>query len=153
MSAAHEALERVYREEADRIWRALLGYTGSTDVASEAVSETFAQALARGDDLSSPRAWVWTASFKIAKGLLVDRNASSYQAEVLAGELPDPVVDLVRALATLPERQRACIVMHDYGDRPVREVASVLGISTPTVYAHLRQGRRHLRTVLEVDDA
>jgi DNA-directed RNA polymerase specialized sigma24 family protein len=50
VSAAHEALERVYREEADRIWRALLGYTGSTDVASEAVSETFAQALARGDD-------------------------------------------------------------------------------------------------------
>jgi DNA-directed RNA polymerase specialized sigma24 family protein len=153
VSARHEALERVYRDEADRMWRALLGYSGSAEVASEAVSEAFAQALGRGDDIASPRGWVWSASFKIAKGLLTERNASPYSAEALHDVLPEPVVDLVRALATLPERQRVCVVMHDYGDRPVREVASVLGISTPTVYAHLRQGRRHLRTLLEVEDA
>jgi RNA polymerase sigma factor (sigma-70 family) len=154
VSVGHEALERVYREEADRIWRALLGFTGSSEVASEAVSEAFAQALGRGDDITSPRAWVWTASFKIAKGLLAVRNAmSSSSAEALLDELPEPVVDLVRALAALPERQRLCVVMHDYADRPVREVAHVLRISTPTVYAHLRQGRRRLRSLLEVEDA
>ena len=155
VSIPHEALERVYREEADRIWRALLGYTGSSEVASEATSEAFAQALGRGDEIASPRAWIWTASFRIAKGLLAERSESSalLSTGVELNELPEPVVDLVRALARLPERQRLCVVMHDYADRPVREVASVLGISAPTVYAHLRQGRRHLRSVLEVEDA
>ncbi len=137
------------------MWRALLGYTGSPDVASEAVSEAFAQALGRGDHITSPRGWVWTTAFRVAKGLLAERRASSASpsTEVGIDELPEPVVDLVRALATLPERQRLCVVMHDYADRPVREVASVLRITTPTVYAHLRQGRRHLRTILEVEDA
>ena len=135
------------------MWRALLGYTGSADVASEAVSEAFAQALGRGGDIRSPRAWVWTSSFRIAKGLLAERDGSPEQSALLSVELPEPVVDIVRALAALPDRQRICVVMHDYADRPVREVASVLSISTPTVYAHLRQGRRHLRSLLEVEDA
>jgi DNA-directed RNA polymerase specialized sigma24 family protein len=152
VSATHEALERVYSEEADRIWRALLGYTGSSDISSEAVSEAFAQALGRGDDIAAPRVWVWTAAFKIAKGLLAMRETTPSMMEE-QNDLPEPVVDLVRALAALPERQRLCVVMHDYADRPVREVASVLRIATPTVYAHLRQGRRSLRSLLEVEDA
>jgi DNA-directed RNA polymerase specialized sigma24 family protein len=128
VSATREALERVYCQEADRIWRALLGYTGGCDISSEAVSEAFAQALGRGDDITAPREWVWTAAFKIAKGLLAIRETTPLLMQE-PNELPEPVVDLVRALAALPERQRLCVVMHDYADRPVREVASVLRIA------------------------
>ena len=45
------------------------------------------------------------------------------------------------------------IVLHDYADRPTREVAAVLGVSVATVHVHLSQGRRRLRTLLEDDDA
>jgi DNA-directed RNA polymerase specialized sigma24 family protein len=149
----HEALERIYRDEAAQIWRALLGYTGSPDIASEAVAEAFAQALGRGDAIRSARSWVWTAAFKIAAGMLSRRDRPPGVAVEGTTVLPEPVVDLVHALSRLPERQRFCVVMHDYADRPVGEVAAVLRISAPTVYAHLRQGRRRLRDLLEEKDA
>jgi DNA-directed RNA polymerase specialized sigma24 family protein len=149
----HEGLERIYRDEAAHIWRALLGYTGSPDIASEAVAEAFAQALGRGDAIRSVRSWVWTAAFKIAAGMLSRRDSPPGIAVEGTTVLPEPVVDLVYALSRLPERQRLCVVMHDYADRPVGEVASVLGIAKPTVYAHLRQGRHRLRDLLEEEDA
>ncbi|MGH2530263.1 MAG: RNA polymerase sigma factor [Actinomycetota bacterium] len=153
MRTPHEALERIYRDEADHLWRALLGYTGSPDVAAESVAEAFAQALGRGDAIRSVRSWVWTAAFKIAAGMLSQRNSPPGVAVEGTTMLPEPVVDLVQALARLPERQRLCVVMHDYADRSVGEVAAVLGITTPTVYAHLRQGRHRLRHLLEEVDA
>jgi RNA polymerase sigma-70 factor, ECF subfamily len=149
----HEGLERIYRDEAAHIWRALLGYTGSPDIASEAVAEAFAQALGRGVAIRSVRSWVWTAAFKIAAGMLSRRDSPPGIAVEGTTVLPEPVVDLVYALSRLPERQRLCVVMHDYADRPVGEVASVLGIAKPTVYAHLRQGRHRLRDLLEEEDA
>jgi RNA polymerase sigma-70 factor (ECF subfamily) len=149
----HETLERIYRDEADHLWRALLGYTGSPDVAAEAVAEAFAQALGRGDAIRSGRSWVWTAAFKIAAGMLSRRDSPPGVAAEGTTVLPEPVVDLVHALSRLPERQRLCVVMHDYADRPVGEVAAVLGITAPTVYAHLRQGRHRLRDLLEEENA
>jgi RNA polymerase sigma-70 factor (ECF subfamily) len=131
----------------------LLGYTGSLDIASEAVAEAFAQALGRGDAIRSVRSWVWTAAFKIAAGMLSRRDGPPGVAVEGTTMLPEPVVDLVHALSRLPERQRLCVVMHDYADRPVGEVASVLGIAKPTVYAHLRQGRHRLRDLSEEEDA
>jgi DNA-directed RNA polymerase specialized sigma24 family protein len=149
--STHESIEDVYREEVDRLWRALLAYSGRAEVASESVSEAFAQALGRGQQIASIRPWVWTAAFKIAGGLLAKRDAPLPSME--PENLPEPVVDLVRALAQLPEQQRLCVVMHDYADRPVGEIASLLRIARPTVYAHLRQGRHRLRSLLEVHDA
>jgi len=36
-------VERLYREQGDRIWRALLGYAGDREIASDAEAEAFAQ--------------------------------------------------------------------------------------------------------------
>src|SRR3954470_12849904 len=54
-------LERVYREESPRLYRALLLFGGSPEVAADAVAEAFAQALGRGDALNAPDRWVWKA--------------------------------------------------------------------------------------------
>jgi RNA polymerase sigma-70 factor, ECF subfamily len=145
-------IERLYREEAGRLWRAVLAYSGRPEVAADAVAEAFAQALAHEGPLRSPARWIWTAAFRIAAGFLKEKAASTPGPHPTE-EMPEPVVDLVRCLAALPERQRLAVVMHDYGDRPVREVASVLGIAPATVYVHLSQGRKRLRTLLEEDDA
>ena len=98
MGTHHEALERIYRDEAAQIWRALLGYSGSPDIASEAVAEAFAQALGRGDAIRSARSWVWTAAFKIAAGMLSRRDRPPGVAVEGTTVLPEPVVDLVHAL-------------------------------------------------------
>ncbi|HKY33920.1 MAG TPA: RNA polymerase sigma factor [Candidatus Polarisedimenticolia bacterium] len=49
------------------------------------------------------------------------------------------------ALATLPARRRAVVVLHEIEDRPVAEIALLLGINDVTVRWHLMRARRELR--------
>src|SRR5437870_8933778 len=63
-------VERIYREDGGRLWRAVLVFAGDPEVASDAVAEAFAQVLRRGRAVRSPGAWVWRAAFRIAAGEL-----------------------------------------------------------------------------------
>ena len=69
-----EGLTRVWREQAPRLWRALVAFTDEPAVASDALGEAFAQAVARGSELHAPERWVWTAAFRIAAGELNERG-------------------------------------------------------------------------------
>jgi RNA polymerase sigma-70 factor (ECF subfamily) len=146
-------LEAVYRQDGPRLWCALVAYSDDPEIASDAVAEAFAQALAAGDRVRSPASWIWRAAFKIAAGELQLRGRS---AALLIHEPPyelgEPLGDLLSALRRLSPNQRVAVVLHDYADRPVPEIASLLGSSTATVYVHLSQGRRRLRTLLEDRD-
>ena len=64
----------------------------------------------------------------------------------------DAALDLRAALAALPPKQRAAIVLHYRVDLPVREVAAILGASTPTAKVHLHRGRNRLRQLLGEDN-
>ena len=48
-------LERLYREQGDRIWGAILAYAGDPELANDAVAEAFAQALRRGEAIAIRR--------------------------------------------------------------------------------------------------
>jgi DNA-directed RNA polymerase specialized sigma24 family protein len=74
LATLDEPFARLYREEAPRLWRAVFALTRSSEIASDAVAEAFAQCLRRGDGVREPRAWVWRAAFAIARGELKDRN-------------------------------------------------------------------------------
>jgi DNA-directed RNA polymerase specialized sigma24 family protein len=54
-----ESIERVYRETGDRLWWALLAYTGDREMASDALAETLARALASQTTIDDPTGWVW----------------------------------------------------------------------------------------------
>ena len=150
MTDARGTLERLYREQGAKLWRALFAFSGDREMANDALAEAFAQVLARGDAIAKPDAWVWTAAFRIAAGQLrARRRAPIGVTERSSYEMPDPVVDLVVALSKLPPKQRMAIVLHDYADRPTDEVARALGSSKATVHVHLSQGRRRLRALLE----
>ena len=144
-------LEAVYRHHRARLWRALLGFTGDPEIASDALAEAFAQAIARGDAVRSPADWVWTAAFRIAAGELKGRRTVPARSEP-AYEMAEPLDDLIRALAAIPRNQRLAVVMHDYADRPTDEIADVLGVTRATVHVHLSRGRRRLRSLLEDRD-
>jgi hypothetical protein len=45
------AIERCYREQGEKLWRALLLLGGDGEVASDAVAEAFAQAIRRGEGI------------------------------------------------------------------------------------------------------
>jgi RNA polymerase sigma-70 factor (ECF subfamily) len=142
----------LYRDEGERLWRAVFAYARDRQIADDAVAEAFAQALRRGDDLREPARWVWAVAFRVAKGELTARNArdGSLPPEP-AYEMPESARDLVAALWRLSPRQRACVVLHHYAGYPVKEIAAMLGSTTAAVKVHLSQGRKRLRAILGED--
>ena len=66
-----------------------------------------------------------------------------------------PDLEVIDAVKQLPPMQRAAIALFYLEDRPVAEIADLLGISTSTCTVHLTRGRRRLADLLgsEVDDA
>jgi RNA polymerase sigma-70 factor (ECF subfamily) len=152
VEAVSDDIEQVYRTEAQKMWRALVGYSGDRQIADDAVAEAFARALHHQQSINDLRAWLWRVAFRLAAADIRKPN----QPPEAAGTLPEPTpeaVDLVTALRRLPERQRIALVLHDYADRPTAEVAATLGCSTATVYVHLSRGRKRLRELLETDHA
>jgi RNA polymerase sigma factor (sigma-70 family) len=150
---AREAADRAFREHGPKLWRSLLAFTGDPDVASDAMAEAYAQLLARGTAVEAHGRWVWRAAFRIAAGELKDRRQRvASVAEVESYEMPEPALDLIRALRDLSPNQRAVAVLRLYVDLPTREVARILGIGQATVRVHLSQARRRLRPLLEETD-
>jgi DNA-directed RNA polymerase specialized sigma24 family protein len=147
-----QTLESVYREHGARLWRSVLLASGSREVADDAISEAFAQALRRGGALRDPAAWVWRAAFRIAAGELKERGRmTTSEVEPVMG-MPEPFVDLWRALAQLPLKQRASIVLADYAGWSHREIAGALGSSASAIGVHVHRARKRLRGLLEDED-
>ncbi|HEY6566373.1 MAG TPA: sigma-70 family RNA polymerase sigma factor [Actinomycetota bacterium] len=141
-------VERLYREQGRRLWAAVFVYARDRSIADDAVAEAFAQLLRREREIHDLGAWVWTAAFRIAGGELQRRA-------VLLHEVPETVhvdefadTEILGAVATLPERQRAAVLLFYYADRPIREAAEILGVSSSTFRVHLTRARRHLSRTL-----
>jgi RNA polymerase sigma-70 factor (sigma-E family) len=64
------------------------------------------------------------------------------------GHSPDDRVVLRAALARLPRRQRAVLVLRFWVDLPVEQVADLMGCSTGTVKSQTSDGLANLRRVL-----
>jgi RNA polymerase sigma factor (sigma-70 family) len=67
---------------------------------------------------------------------------------------PDPTarLDIARALAKLPARKRACVVLRHLVDLSVEETAAVLGISTGSVKSQTHRALRLLEAALSDHD-
>lgn len=152
MVSARRDLEVLYREHGKRLWWALVAFSGDREVASDAASEAFAQALRRGEAIREPLAWIWRAAFRIAAGELKERGRQAPPLSEAMYELPEPAAEVTGALRQLPTQQRAAIVLHYYADRPIREIAELMGTSASTVAVHLYRGRNRLRDLLGDDD-
>jgi DNA-directed RNA polymerase specialized sigma24 family protein len=87
------AVERCYREQADRLWHALVLFCGDQEVANDAVSEAFAQAIGRGPGIDDVDRWVWRSAFNIARGDLKRRGRQTSKVPDLPAEVPTETVD------------------------------------------------------------
>jgi len=146
-------VEAAYRAQADRMWRALFGYTGDREIARDALAEAVARALQNAADIRDLPAWLWRVSFRLASAELKRRAQMRQALEPSSYEMPEPLPELMAALKHLSPNQRLALVLHDYADRPTDEVALTMGCSRATVHVHLSKGRRRIRTLLEEDHA
>jgi RNA polymerase sigma-70 factor (ECF subfamily) len=144
-------IEQTYRDEGDRLYYALLAYTGDPDNAREAVAESFARALASESSIREVTPWVWRVAFRVAAKDLKDRKTLTSASPIEEHPSPEPS-ELFEALAQLSERQRASIVLHYYAGYSLDEIASILGTRKGTIGVHLHRGRLRLRELLEEDD-
>src|SRR4051812_33034196 len=144
----HDGVEAVYRADAERLWRAVYAFAGDADIASDAVAESFAQVLGRGEAVRDPAAWTWRTAFRISAGALKARDPRPPADRPIehTDRYGDP--DLLAALRLLPEAQRAAVILFYYADLPIREIAARLGSNSLAVRANLSRGRRRLRQLL-----
>ena len=155
-AAWSDVVRATYVDIRGPLWRAILAWSASIEVADEAVAEGFAQLLRRGREVRDPAAWVWRASFRLAAGDLQRRRSDgSGSADGLdrlvaaADRLPDDAIDLVRAMAQLSDQQRRCVALVDIAGHTAPSAAEVLGTSAATVRVQLMRARRRLRALLE----
>jgi RNA polymerase sigma-70 factor (ECF subfamily) len=145
--------ERLFQESAPALWRALYGFTGGRrQVAEDALAEAFARAIERDDSVRDPLAYIYRTAFRLASAeLQLDKRQGVLGTDRVAIEAPD-LVDLIRALETLPSKQRAVVILHDEEGYSAAEVAHMIGIAPATVRVHLHRGRKRLRALLGTEE-
>jgi RNA polymerase sigma-70 factor, ECF subfamily len=135
---------------------------GSWSLAEEAVQEAVARAWERserGQHIDSPPAWVATVAGNLLRDgfrrFMVERQVHrrlGERAERAAAEsgLADVErgVDVAKALAALPRRQREVAVYRYYLDLEVGEIALRMGIPEGTVKSTLHRARHSLAQTL-----
>ena len=152
-----EALDQLLADHGRRLQGVAYLIVGSHADAEEVVIDTMVTAWRKVGDLRDPAAlssWLLriatrlalTRRRRIGASLALPPDA----ADRLIGAGPPPIdgVALREALATLPPRMRAAIVLHYYADLTVDAVAATLGRSPNTIKTQLREGLARLRTQL-----
>jgi RNA polymerase sigma factor (sigma-70 family) len=133
-------VEAAYREQAARLYHAVLGYSGDPEIARDALAEAFARAMASKERIDTLVPWIWKVAFRVAAEELRRRRKlrPPEEGEVRA---PDPP-ELFEALARLSPRQRAAVVLHYYAGYSLEEIAEILGTRKGTVGVHLHLSPR-----------
>ncbi len=152
-------------EYCDRMWPRLVGglalQCGDRGVAEDLAQETLVRVWQHWDDLAarpSRDGWVWTVAMNLSKSRW-RRRAAERRARDRSFETTDePAVDVAervavrRAVAELPERQRAAVVLRYYVGLPIKDVAAAMGCAEGTVGAHTSKALVRLGDILGEDE-
>jgi RNA polymerase sigma factor (sigma-70 family) len=141
---------------------------GNREDAQELAQETLSRVLEHWDRLrehDDPEAWAFRTAFNLANSWWRRRVVARRVEELLRrrrGDESVPVdatddeIDLRRAVATLPRRQREAVVLRYFVDCSVSETAARMGCAEGTVKALTHQAIDTLRQTaladLEGDD-
>lgn len=155
MAGQDAALAQFVREQHPRLVGTLGLYTGDLDLAEDLAAEALARVArdwGRIRSMESPGAYAHRISINLAHSWFRRRRAF---ARALTRRGPedrvhrDPdagvVLSVRDAVAELPDRQRACVVLHYLEGLSTPEVAVVLDVDPGTVRSNLHAARETLR--------
>ncbi|MBF8190339.1 RNA polymerase sigma factor [Nonomuraea sp. K274] len=150
----------MYDECRQRVWAYVVSRAGR-QVADEVVSETFAIAWRRLDDVpDSALPWL----LGVARNVLRDNVRAEVRRETLAAELrawtegdvADQVTErmgVLRALAALPEDDREILILVAWHGLSPKEAARVIGCSSAAYRVRLHRARKRLAQAMEPTEA
>jgi RNA polymerase sigma factor (sigma-70 family) len=132
--------------------------TGNRGAAEDAVQEALARAWersGRGEQIENLAAWVTRVAVNLSKSRLRRMRVEARHREELASRPPsdggsssDARIDIRRALADLPRRQRETTVLRYYLGLNVAEIAETLQLNEGTVKTSLFRARQALAAAL-----
>jgi RNA polymerase sigma-70 factor, ECF subfamily len=111
----------------------------------------------KGEEIDSVEGWVTTVALNLARsGLRRIRSERRARARLDASMVGEPPaadrLDVDRALAALPRRQREVAVLRYYLQLSTREVASALELDEGTVKSTLFRARAALAAALGIEE-
>jgi RNA polymerase sigma-70 factor (ECF subfamily) len=141
------------------LYGALFLYCGSRETAEDLTQETLLRVWRNWASVSTmerPDRWALRVAFNLAKSGFRRLRVARRVAELAdaAPPLPTDPTDAIvvrAAVATLPPRQRAAIVLRYFNDLSVADTATVLGCAEGTVKALTSQAVDNLRLRLTTD--
>jgi RNA polymerase sigma factor (sigma-70 family) len=142
--------QRALETHRDDVWRYLRGMVGA-QAAEDCFQETFLAALRAYPRLradSNVRAWLLTIAHRKA----IDQLRRPHEAPLgVTDGAAAPVEqdgEIWSAVATLPRRQRAAVLLRFACDLSHREIASAIGCSEEAARRSLHEGLKRLREKL-----
>jgi len=156
---AADALRLTYASEYRRLVGLARLLVDRREDAEEVVQEAFARTWARlGRVHGDPLAYVRRAVVNQSRGRLRRRRTADAHRPDAAADAESAEIGaargaaaraVVRQVATLPRRQRECVVLRFYADLTVPEIARSIGIAEGSVKSHLHRAMTTLAIELE----
>jgi RNA polymerase sigma-70 factor (ECF subfamily) len=160
--------DRLYEQHVATMIGQVTVLTGDVGAAQDAVQEAWIKAWLRWDKVSAydnPVAWVrkvamntavsrWRRTRRVV-GLSASPGAPAPGDREIDDDSsldPGQLVDLKRAIASLPAISRRVVVLHYLVDLSVDEIAAELGIPAGTVKSRLSRSRDRLASYLNTDE-
>lgn len=153
--------ETFYRRELRPMVALAAAVTGDHRQAEDIAQDALVRAYHHWDRIAGydkPGAWLRRTTINLAlsarnraRRRLTVELASRFGRENEVGLGPAPAVhdDVWSAVRRLPGQQRAAIALHYLEDRPVAEIAEILGCAENTAKVHLHRGRTTLAGLLD----
>ena len=150
-----DGLEALYRQHVSAVFRFAWGLSGDRQAAEDIVSETFVRILTRAPKIETQTALAYF--LVIARNVYLSGLRRSRREVPIPDILPAPERDVaeqldgrtrmqavVRALATLPEGERAALLLRVDHDLPYEEIALALGTSVGAAKVRVHRARLRL---------
>ena len=154
VDAAYSAF---FEAEFTRVTRAVDLIVRDRAAAEDIAQDVFTELLVRWGRISQydiPEAWIRRIAIRRAiRWARRERIRSTLLGWLEPPRPAEPAIDadLESAIRALSPQQRAAVVLHYFEDRPLPEVASLLGCSHATAKVHVFKARRRLAAALGAD--
>ncbi len=147
MSGRDDGYSEFFAREFPPVTRVCFAIVGSRGRAEEIAQDAFLAAFRHWRKVSQyekPGAWVRRVAVRKAIRSRRSESPGLGELEPIAAGPDGSGLDLRAAIARLPPKQRGAVALHYLEDRPVAEVAEILGCSESTARVHLHRARTAL---------